>query len=76
LADWFEANLTFRGTMAGRLGTASLTYLGQTQAGGTVDGLMVIAGGTGELANVGGVLSVEATAGAGGRYRGSLEELR
>ncbi len=43
-ADRLVADLMFTGTMAGRSGTAKLTYLGQTQAGGMVNGVMGVAG--------------------------------
>ncbi|TYP90803.1 hypothetical protein [Blastococcus xanthinilyticus] len=65
-ADAFLFTGTFTGTVAGEEAGARLVYSGVTRAGGQVRGLMALHG------DAHGLLRVEASAGAGGTYRGSV----
>ncbi|MGY1722701.1 hypothetical protein [Blastococcus sp. SYSU DS0533] len=65
-ADVFLFSGTFTGTVAGEPAEARLVYTGITRPGGEVRGLMALSG------DADGLLRVEATAGAGGTYSGSV----
>lgn len=73
--DRFRAEVVFDGVIAEREGTARIIYQGTTRPGGAVRGLLRIYGVTGELAEVRGVLRVQAQAGVGGSYTGQLTGL-
>ncbi|MDP5185125.1 hypothetical protein QOZ88_21035 [Blastococcus sp. BMG 814] len=66
-ADVFLFSGTFTGTVAGEPADARLVYTGITRPGGEVRGLMLLSG------DARGLLRVEATAGAGGTYSGSVQ---
>ncbi|MCF6745875.1 hypothetical protein E9529_16645 [Blastococcus sp. KM273128] len=65
-ADVFLFSGDFTGTVAGEPVEARLLYTGVTRVGGEVRGLMGLSG------DADGLLRVEATAGAGGTYSGSV----
>lgn len=73
--DTFRAEVVLDGDVAGQTGTVQISYQGNTKPGGAVRGILRIHGGTGELADVRGVLKVEAQAGVGGTYTGHLTGL-
>lgn len=65
-ADVFLFTGTFTGTVAGEPAETRLVYTGVTRVGGEVRGLIGLAG------DADGLLRVEATAGTGGTYSGSV----
>ncbi len=65
-ADVFTFTGTFTGTVAGNETSAKLVYSGATRPGGEVRGVIALHGGSR------GLLTVEATAGAGGTYSGDV----
>jgi hypothetical protein len=67
-ADVFRSTGAFSGTVDGRPVEARLVYAGRTAVGGSIDALMLFAGG------VTGALHVQAEVAVGGTYRGLLVE--
>lgn len=64
--DSFRADLDFTGTLNGHPAIADITYLGVTEVGGNVAGVMILSHG------LTGVLKIDAIVAVGGSYHGRL----